>query len=66
MNSATAIPRPYIDRSGREPTLIIPSNSDPKYHWWGQGQSIYKTLVEMGAEKEIIQSYCGKDEKLHY
>lgn len=29
-------------------TLIIPFNSDPKYHWWADGQSVIETLRELG------------------
>lgn len=50
----TAWPPPYINKSG---TLVIPFNSDPKYHWWNGGQSIRDTLRELGASDEIIRKY---------
>jgi hypothetical protein len=59
-------PPPYIDRSGREVTLVIPCFCDPKYRWWQNGQSIYKTLVELNAEEELIVTYCGRDKLFWY
>jgi hypothetical protein len=56
-------PPPYIDRNGREPNLIIPHNSDPKYHYWADGQSLYKTLVELGAEEKLLYAYLGDDKR---
>ena len=47
-------PLPHIDHSG---TLIIPSNSPHKYHWWDRGRSIKDTLRELGASDEIIKRY---------
>lgn len=37
-------PRPYFTRDG---TLVIPFNSDPKYHWWKGGQSVAATRAEL-------------------
>ncbi|MBF0297149.1 MAG: hypothetical protein HQK51_00385 [Oligoflexia bacterium] len=50
---------PYIDYSKREPTLIIPHNSDPKYHWWNGGKNIEQTLKELNAPVEMIKHYLG-------
>ena len=47
-------PLPHIDHSG---TLIIPSNSPHKYHWWDRGLSIKDTLRELGASDEILKRY---------
>ena len=46
-------PLPYIDRE----TLIIPSDSPQKYHWWNRGQSIKNTLRELGASPDILKKY---------
>ena len=45
---------PYIDDGG---ILHIPASSDPKYHWWSKGQSIWATLRELGANEETYQRY---------
>ncbi len=47
-------PQPYIDKNG---TLVIPLNSEPKYHWWNGGQSIRGTLRELGASDDILKKY---------
>ena len=31
------LPKPYLKPDG---TLVIPHNSDPKYHWWRGGQKV--------------------------
>lgn len=36
--------KPYIENE----TLIIPFDSDKKYHWWNGGQSVIETLRELG------------------
>ena len=59
-------PKPYIDLKGREPTLVIQHNSDPKYHWWAKGQSIYQTLVELKADEKVITAYCGSNRTYWY
>jgi hypothetical protein len=41
---------PYIDHTG---TLIIPSSSDPKYHYWNGGQALLKTLLELNVPEDI-------------
>ena len=48
--------RPYINDRGE---LIIPVNSDPRYHWWAGGQSIAKTLAELDAPPEVWRRYVG-------
>lgn len=47
-------PVPHIKNG----TLIIPWNSDPKYHWWNNGQPIEKTLNELNAPEEVKKRYC--------
>lgn len=36
--------RPFIDSDGG---LVIPFESDSKYHWWSGGQSVEETLKEI-------------------
>jgi hypothetical protein len=52
--SDTTKPAPYLDKKG---DLIIPADSDIKYHWWGKGQSILSTLLELQASDGIIKRY---------
>lgn len=47
-------PIPYITNFG---SLVIPFNSECKYHWWNRGQSVRDTLKELGASEEIIKRY---------
>jgi len=35
---------PYLTSGG---TLVIPFDSDPKYHWWKGGQSVEQTRAEV-------------------
>ena len=47
--------KPYINEYGE---LIIPFDSDPKYHWWRDvGQSIAVTLRELQAPEEVWREY---------
>ena len=57
--------RPYVDKHS---VLVIPFDSDPKYHWWAGGQSVLKTLRELRAPKEVIAMYGPGDrhEIVHY
>jgi hypothetical protein len=49
--------RPHIDAHGE---LIIPFNSDPRYHYWKRGsQSIGKTLAELDAPPDVWRRYVG-------
>jgi hypothetical protein len=49
--------RPHLN--GRD-ELLIPFNSDPKYHWWKPGgQSIAQTLTELNAPAEVWRRYIG-------
>jgi hypothetical protein len=41
---------PYIDQTG---VLIIPFDSDQKYHYWNGGQPILETLLELNAPEDI-------------
>jgi hypothetical protein len=49
--------KPYVDEHG---ILIIPFDSDPKYHWWASGQSVIETLRELNTPPEIIAIYTHK------
>ena len=42
-------PKPYLTPGG---DLVIPHNSDPKYHWWKGGQKVDKTVAELRAKAE--------------
>ena len=46
-------PKPFIQY--RE--LVVPFDSDPKYHYWAGGQPISKTLEELGATEEVKRKY---------
>lgn len=47
-------PRPFINDRGE---LIIPFESDPRYHWWKLGgQSLAATLAELNASPESRDS----------
>ncbi len=45
---------PYVTSFG---VLVIPYNSDKKYHYWNGGQSVCNTLKELGASDEILKRY---------
>jgi hypothetical protein len=45
--------KPYVTDYG---SLIIPWNSDPKYHYWNKGQGICDTLKELG-RCDLIEKY---------
>ncbi len=50
--------KPYITNFG---VLVIPFNSDPKYHYWKPGgQSICATLKELG-RCDLIEKYTHPD-----
>jgi hypothetical protein len=40
---------PHLTPGG---TLVIPFDSDPKYHWWNGGQSVKQTRAEVLAKME--------------
>ena len=45
--------RPYVTEFG---VLVIPWNSDQKYHYWNGGQSLCNTLKELG-RCDLIPKY---------
>jgi hypothetical protein len=48
---------PYIDDSGN---VIIPFNSDPKYHFWKDGQRLSVTLQEMKINEGVWNKHTEK------
>jgi len=50
--------KPFINKHG---ILVIPFQSNPKYHWWAGGQPILETLRELKAPNEVMAMYgpCG-------
>jgi len=60
-NTARSCPEktcPCINDRGE---LVIPYDSDPKYHWWAAGQSLRETLRELGAPPEVVGRYIDTD-----
>ena len=49
-------PKPFIVNG----ELRIPLNCDSKYKWWAGGQSIFKTLLELGASDAVVKAYIGE------
>lgn len=45
--------QPFVDKSG---VLVIPFDSDKKYHYWNGGQSVCETLKELG-RCDLIEKY---------
>lgn len=50
---------PYLDERG---TLIIPTDSDPKFHYWKGGQSVVTTLKEINAPLEVLRRFVNDTE----
>jgi hypothetical protein len=50
------MPKPYLTAGG---TLVIPFESDPKYHWWKGGQSVKQTRAEV--EARMAAERAGPD-----
>lgn len=48
--------QPYINARD---DLIIPLDSDAKYHYWAAGQSLNVTLTELKASREIWNRYVS-------
>lgn len=51
--------KPYIDPVTND--LRSPFDCDPKYHYWKGGQSVLKTLEELGAPPEVMHHFNRKD-----
>jgi hypothetical protein len=53
--------KPFIAPDGE---LVIPFDSDPKYHWWRPcGQSVFETLRELKASDEVWGKYVDTADK---
>ena len=57
---------PYVTAGG---DLVIPFDSDPKYHWWKTGQSVEQTRAEVlarteaeGGRKNRSNKFAGRKE----
>jgi hypothetical protein len=50
--------QPHINPQGE---LIIPFNSDRRYHWWAGGQSIRETLRELNAPPDVVARYVDSE-----
>ena len=48
---------PYITDCG---SLVIPFDSDPKYHYWAGGQSLEKTLLEVKVTLGVWKQYSAR------
>ncbi len=60
MSSASPQPaQEYPSKPSLKPdgTLVIPHDCDPKYQYWKGGQTVLKTLEELGAPPEVMQRY---------
>ncbi|MCP4695812.1 MAG: hypothetical protein GY862_03025 [Gammaproteobacteria bacterium] len=49
-------PLPFLDDQGR---LKIPLDADDKYRYWQGGQSVFATLLELGASDKEIEAHIG-------
>jgi hypothetical protein len=50
----TPAPKPFLDA---EDDLVIPVDSDSRYHWWNGGQPISVTLRELYEERAAIREF---------
>ena len=49
-------PLPFLDNQGK---LRIPLDADDKYRYWSGGQSVFETLLELGASDREIEAHIG-------
>ena len=54
LRNIQAANKPYINEQG---ILVIPFDSEPRFHWWADGQSMIETLKELDAPDEIFAKY---------
>jgi hypothetical protein len=52
--SGGVLTRPHINARGE---LIVPFESDRRFHWWAGGQTIRATLLELGASGDVLARY---------
>lgn len=57
INHMTQTDSPYIDQTG---AIIIPFNSDPKYHYWNGGQSLSDTLMELNVPENVWKNHTER------
>lgn len=56
--------KPYITDDGE---LIVPYDSDPKYHYWKPcGQTPAETLRELNASEEVWKRYVQDDNSVPF
>lgn len=48
---------PYIDHNGN---IIIPFNTDSKYHFWNGGQHLAVTLRELNLTEDVWKKHTDK------
>ena len=48
---------PYIDNAGN---LVIPINSDARYHYWSGGQHLAETLSEVKVTQGVWEKYTER------
>lgn len=56
VSTPASAPMPCLDSGG---DLLIPVDSDSRYHWWNGGQSISVTLRELYEERAAIREFEG-------
>lgn len=45
---------PYLEKG----ELVFPTPTHPRFAYWADGQTLFETLKEMGADQETINRYC--------
>jgi hypothetical protein len=48
---------PYVNPEGH---MIIPFDSDAKYHYWNGGQPLTETMTELNVTKDIWDKHTVK------
>lgn len=47
---------PYLEKG----ELVFPSPTHPRFAYWADGQTLFETLKEMGADPETVSRYCNR------
>ncbi len=47
---------PYLKKG----ELVFPTPTHPRFAYWADGQTLFETLKEMGADPETINRYCAR------
>lgn len=50
---------PYLEKG----ELIFPAPTHPRFEYWADGQTLFETLKEMGADPETVERYCPKQDR---